>query len=45
MPDEEDNKDDLSPEPPKDTKAEEDDPVPDFGTPLKATKSDNVVEK
>lgn len=43
MPDEEDNKD-ASPEPSKDTKAPKE-PVPDFGTPLKAAKPDNVVEK
>lgn len=43
MPDEEDNKD-ASPEPVKDTNAPED-PMPDFGTPLKAGKTEQVVEK
>ena len=50
MPDDEDKKD-ASPEPPKEVKVEdkvekeEKDPLPDFGTPLKAPKPDNVVEK
>lgn len=43
MPDEEDNKE-VSPEPTKENNDLKD-PVPDFGTPLKAPKDDNVVEK
>ena len=43
MPDEEGNND-ASPQPAKDG-SDKKEPIPDFGTPLKTPKSDNVVEK